>query len=202
MSDTTTTLIKQLGIQRYETERVSVRRTAVENTMQGACLELYAGQGTMRGLVFEPHFAEYITVDSDLYAKVMYHISAIKYIREFLPSYSKSIALVDFDAYGGPHFEIHEFFKVRGDKDRGIVIVITDGLGLMLKRSLKKARVSERYLVTDADNIDMRHCWKHMKEMTYLMMTRLAEKHGMKCIPLAAIPGKGQNFLFSAWKFV
>ena len=186
--------IKELGVPRYESERLIVRKIAIENTKDmNICLELYAGNGGMSKLY--DGFKKIITVDKDKMSTAEYKMPALEFIEKELPKIKK-VGLVDFDAYGGPQFEIQAFFKEAAKRSAPFTMAITDGLGLGMKRSDRGIR--ERFLV-DGKDVKMRIAWKGHRKMTYLFITRLAEKYGLKAEPLVILQGKGKNFVFSSW---
>jgi len=161
-------------------------------------LELYAGMGGSTKL-FKETFKQVISNDINLQSPAEYHMSADKFLRLELVKLPK-IDLIDFDAYGCPSEEIKLYFSTRKSLDLPLVVTVSDGLGIWMKRSKNIKRLRERYLLGDY-KFDERHPWREHKGLINCFMTSLARIYDMNLTELVTVQTKHKNYVLGAWLF-
>jgi tRNA G26 N,N-dimethylase Trm1 len=170
----------------------------IEASMKGLCIELYAGIGGNSKL-YKNAFNQVITNDINKDAATDFHMDAKKFVLTELQNYGK-IDLIDFDCYGSPGLVIQEFFAQRGNKDCPLVVAISDGCGMWLKRRNDRPGVEKRYLIDKS--FDMKGIWNRHIDMLDNLLFKMAEKYDMKCTRLLAIQCKGKNATVGSWLFI
>jgi len=208
MQQVQTEKLKILGVPRYRDERVKVREAAIKACKdKNVALELYSGNGDMSNIYSNSGFNLVVTVDKDKNSEAQFKIPAMNYLDRLEIAIElgaekdlHKIDLVDFDAYGNPNLEVQRFFEIVKDKMAPIVVVITDGLGLKMKRSRDMKLLRQRFLISGEEAyIDYRYSWKFHPELTRFFMKTVAKKYKMTATELCLLQGKGKNFVFSSW---
>lgn len=191
---------KNMVAERYRPEQDLTRGIAakkcVELGITNRAVELYSGLGG-ETRIYKPIFKEVITNDLNKEAPSMYHMDAEKFVREVVVDLDK-IDLIDFDAYGCPSEAIKLFFSLRGGKDAPIVVTVSDGLGVWMKRKRDPERIRQRYLLGKTA-FDERHPWREHMSFLTIMMGMIAQMYNMRMFELANV--QAGNYVLGTWLF-
>lgn len=163
-------------------------------------LELYSGSGGLTK-IYEQNFKSVITNDINENSVAQYKMPALNFIRQILSKIDYKIDLVDFDCYGSPNAEIKEFFELRKDKDMPLVLTLSDGLGLWMKRTKKIELIRQKYLLTNDFKFDEGHPWRDHQIILDEFMLNIAAKYGLRVQKIISVQTKFKNYTLGSWKF-
>lgn len=206
MTGLDTSKIKAVGVDHYGEERRAVRAVACKTLpSKPRILELYGSGGHMTAF-YRASCDEPMIVGVDKAPGTDYCMDNEKFVQGVLPGL-EPFDLVDFDAYGSPNPLIWKALASirlanQGTVASKFVIVSTDGLGLAMKQN-PKINWMKYFMIMDPekDIPDLRRPWDHHIALTEHFFQVLGTVHDYKVTCLAAIQGKGKNFVFSAYQF-
>lgn len=192
---------KEMIAERYRKEQELTRQVAIDNSeYKNTVLELYSGTGGLTKL-YKSYFNEVITNDINKNSEAVNNLSAMEFINRILPNSGHKFDIVDFDCYGSPAEEIKKFFEIRERKDCPLIVTLSDGLGLWMKRTRRTDLLKKRYLLDDFA-FDERHPWRKHIDLIDHMMQKIAEKYDMQVTKLIAVQTKHMNYVLGTWKFI
>ena len=188
---------KLLVADRYRVPITASRMAGIEAAQKGLCVELYAGIGGNTKL-YKAAFNKVVTNDINKDAATDFHIDAMEFAKR-LGTMVDKIDLVDFDCYGSPGLVIQKFFELRGNRDCPLVVAISDGCGMWLKRRNDRPGVEKRYLIDSS--FEMKGIWNRHIDMLDNLLFKMAKNYDMQCKRLLAIQCKGKNATVGSWIF-
>lgn len=186
---------------RYRNEQDVTRLAGIDACEEkNLVVELYCGNGGSTKLFEAAKFKNIVSNDINRESPVAQtFMSADKFIRTELPKLGK-IDLIDFDAYGCPSEEIKQYFSLRQRQDLPLVVTISDGLGIWMKRSKNTKRLRERYMLGEME-FDERHPWREHPLLLDQFMHNIGKLYMMEVTTLVMMQTKFKNYTLGAWLF-
>lgn len=184
---------------RYRVEQELTRNEAIKKCQnKDLAIEVYSGSGGLTK-IYKSHFKEIISNDLEKDSPADYHMDAMKFIEEIVSKIDKKIDLIDFDCYGSPAFVIRKFFELTKDKHFPIVVTLSDGLGIWLKRNSNMPKLKERYLLHEQFVFDERHPWREHDKLIDEMFQVIASQYNAKAEKIITVQTKGKNYILGSW---
>lgn len=179
--------IRGEGIKRCETKNLAV--------------ETHAGVGNLTKL-YKANFFEVLTNDINPKSEAVNNMKAIDFIYQILPGFGSKIDFIDVDAYGSPSEEVKALFEhgIIGS-NVPVVLCISDGLGLWMKRSKKVERIIERYLLDDFE-LDRRYPWRQHEDIWLHFMNKLCLERGLRFEIIQMMQTKGKNYVLASFLII
>lgn len=185
---------------RYRNEQDVTRLAGIDACeKKDLVVELYAGNGGSTKLFQNAGFKQIVSNDINPESVATFTMSADKFIGTELPNLPK-IDLIDFDAYGCPSEEIKKYFSLRQRQDLPLVVTVSDGLGIWMKRSKNTDRLRQRYLLEDMQ-FDERHPWREHPILLDRFMHNIGKLYMMDVTTLVMMQTKFKNYTLGAWLF-
>lgn len=186
---------KAMVAERYRNEQNLTRLAGIEACKErNLVVECYAGAGGLTN-VYKQHFKEVMNNDINPESVAKYCMPAIDFIKEEVANLDQKIDMIDFDCYGCPAFEIQEFFKY-AKQHAPFVLALSDGLGMLMKRSKKVEPILQRYLL---DSIDMTKVWLRHGVLVDNLLSKLSEKSGLNSTQICSVQTKGKNYVLASY---
>lgn len=190
-----TSVKKAMVAERYRAEQTHTRLQGIEKCNRyNLAVECYAGTGGLTK-IYKQYFNNVVNNDLNPQSVANHNMKAMDFIKEEVASIDQKIDMIDFDCYGCPAFEIHEFFK-NARRHAPFVLALSDGLGMYMKRNSNKDAIRKRYFV---DNPDMDRIWDRHAELIDNMMKTLAVDIGLKSTQICSVQTKSKNYILAAY---
>ena len=128
---------------RYRKEQDFIRNEAIKKCeTKNLAIETNAGRGNLTKL-YKQNFKRVITNDINPKSIAENNLDSLDFIREIVNNIPNKIDLIDMDAYRCPVPEVKELFK-RLNNHVPVVLCISDGLGIYMKRKRDIKGIKER----------------------------------------------------------
>lgn len=196
--------------ERYRFEQDSSRGKAIEVLRKlvhlNVAIEANTGLGNLTKL-YREHFGQVITNDLNRKSIAHNHMDSLKFAKQLVAEFPQKIDLIDFDAYRCPAEEVTEIFK-RLHKDVPVVVCISDGLGLWMKRRNDVERIAQRfkvtkdgedYLLANGEHLDVRHPWRQHIELWHNLFSKLCVQYSLDFEPIEVFQTRGKNYVIGSY---
>ena len=195
---TRTAAFKPMIAERYRAEQELTRNAAIEKCQsKQLAVECYSGTGGLTK-IYNRHFYQTISNDIEKSSPAEYHMDAMKFVEQVVAKIENKIDLIDFDCYGSPAYVIRKFFELVESKHCPIVVTLSDGLGIWMKRNSDVTKLESRYLL-DLFQYDKRHPWRKHDKLIDHMFQMIATMYGMKSEKIVTVQTKGKNYILGSW---
>lgn len=187
-----------MAAERYRKEQDDIRGSGI-----GACvgrslaIETNTGKGNLTRL-YKTHFQKVITNDINPLSVAEHNMDSLDFIRDVVNNLPDKIDLIDIDSYRCPVPEVKELF-LRLKNDCPVVLCISDGLGLWMKRSSDVQKIVDRYLLDDFVGFDRRHPWRQHIQFWEHLLKKLTQEHGLRFETIKAIQTPGKNYVLASY---
>lgn len=191
---------------RYRKEQDFIRGEGIKRCeFKNLAIETNAGLGNLTKL-YKANFAKVITNDINPKSIAEHNMDSLDFIRQIVNNLPDKIDLIDFDAYRCPTEEVKEYFnRIRNDVP--VVICISDGLGLWMKRRKDIEKIKKHYVLDDnltffhrnGLQLDERHPWRQHIDLWENLLTVLCNINELKLNPIRVQQTKGQNYLLGSY---
>lgn len=186
---------KAMVAERYRAEQTETRMQGIQSLSRfDLAVECYAGTGGLTE-IYKKYFNNVVNNDINPQSVATHNMKAIDFIREEVACLEQKIDMIDFDCYGCPAFEIHEFFKI-ARRHAPFVLALSDGLGMYMKRNSDKGAIQKRYFI---ENPDMHRIWDRHGELIDHMMSTLAVDIGLKSTQICSVQTRSKNYILAAY---
>lgn len=183
---------------RYRKEQDFIRNKAIQKCeRKNLAIETNTGVGNLTKL-YKQNFQRVITNDLNPKSVAENNLDSLDFIRRVVNNIPDKIDLIDLDFYGCPVPEVKELFR-RFNNDVPVVLCISDGLGLWMKRSKKIEKIHERFLTEDFEGFDSRHPWRQHIQLWNHLLTKLCQQYGLKFETIEVMQTKGKNYVLGSY---
>lgn len=180
---------------RYRNEQNFTRLAGIEACKErNLAVECYAGAGGLT-TIYKDRFKQVINNDINPDSVAIHCMTAMNFIKEEVRNIEQKIDMIDFDCYGSPAFEIQEFFK-DAKRHAPFVLALSDGLGMLMKRSKKVEPILQRYLL---DSINMEKVWLRHGSLIDNLIAKLSDKVGLHSTQICSVQTRGKNYVLAAY---
>lgn len=191
---------------KYRSEQDFIRSEGIKKCQNlGLCnlaVETNSGLGNLTKL-YKAVFNEVLTNDINPKSVAVNNFDSLEFVETILPNLGSKIDLIDFDSYRCPVPEVKMLFEKNiVSKNVPLILSISDGLGLWMKRSSKVEKIIDKYLLEDFVGFDSRHPWRQHLQFWEHLLKKLCAQYGVKVELIASMQTKGQNYVLASYLLI